>query len=390
MRSVSVLERRSRLARRHGLVDPLPGPVEVAGAMVGLHSSDPATVFLSIHARTPEITVGDIEHTLYKDRSLVRIVGMRRTMWVTPTDFAPVIDSSSTRALVATQQKRQAFMIESSGISDDGTAWSKQIGDKTLAALRQRGEATARELTEDVPELSQTITMNRKDGSLMGSVGASTRVLFLLATEGRIVRARPLGSWISSQYRWTATESWLGAPLSQLDEDSAKEELLEKWLLAFGPGTVTDMKWWTGWTVTAIRKTLERIGAMEIDLDGEIGYLHREDGDTMDSPAPWVALLPSLDSTTMGWKKRDWYLGDYATQLFDRNGNAGPTVWADGRIVGGWAQKKGGEIACELFEDVGSDASINIEARGAALSEWIGDIRVTPRFRSPHDKQLTA
>ena len=389
MRSVSVNERRFRLAHRHGLVEPPKDPVEVARTMVGLHSSDPSTVFLSIHARIPEITVADIETALYEDRSIVRILGMRRTMWVTPTEFAPILDSSSTRTLVGPQQKRQAFMIESPGISDDGATWAKRIGEETLAALRQRGEATARELTEDVPELGETITMRKKDGSVMAAVGVSTRVLFLLATEGRIVRARPLGSWISSQYRWTTIESWLGSPLSQLDEDEARERLLEEWLMAFGPGTVTDMKWWTGWTVTAVRETLERIAAVEVDVNDETGYLHRDDEATVSPPEPWVGLLPSLDPTTMGWKKRDWYLGDHSAQLFDRNGNARPTVWVDGRIVGGWAQRKTGEIAYEIFEEIGGTAEAAIEARAAALETWIGDVRVTPRFRSPHDKKLS-
>lgn len=378
------------MAHRHGLVIAPTGPVDAARAMVGLHSSDPAAVFLSIHARIPDITVDDIETALYADRSLVRILGMRRTMWVTPTNFASVVDSSSTQELVAPQQRRQAHMIESSGLSDDGAAWAKRVGEGTLTALRRRGEATARELREDVPELGETITMRRKDGSVMGTVGVSTRVLFLLATEGRVIRARPLGSWISSQYRWAATESWLGAPLDRLDHDNARQQLLEAWLMTFGPGTMTDMKWWTGWTVTAVRETLERMSAVEVELNDDSGYLHPADLNPLDSPDPWVALLPSLDSTTMGWKQRDWYLGEWADQLFDRNGNAGPTIWVDGRVVGGWAQRKTGAIAYELFEDVGRETTDSIETRANELEAWIGDIRVTPRFRSPNDKKLTS
>lgn len=357
--------------------------------MVSLHSSDPSTVYLSIQARNPKVGVADIENALYEDRSIVRIVGMRRTMWVAPTQFAPVIDSSSTRAHVDGQRKRQAFMIESSNIATNGEEWTKRVGEATLAALRTRGEATARELTEDVPELGQTITMHRKDGTVVGSAGASTRVLFLLATEGRIVRARPLGTWISSHYRWTSTESWLGAPFPELSEDDTRDQILDAWLMTFGPGTETDMKWWTGWTLTAVRKSLERIGAVGVNIDGGTGYLHREDVDPVESSHHWVALLPSLDPTTMGWKTRDWYLGKYAPQLFDRNGNAGPTVWVDGRVVGGWAQLKTGDIAFEVFEHIGTEAMAAVEERATSLQKWIGDLRVTPRFRSPHDKKLT-
>ena len=35
----------------------------------------------------------------------------------------------------------------------------------------------------------------------------------------------------------------------------------------------------------------------------------------------------------MGWRERVWYLGDHAKMLFDTNGNAGPTVWVDGRVM---------------------------------------------------------
>ena len=72
--------------------------------------------------------------------------------------------------------------------------------------------------------------------------------------------------------------------------------------------------------------------------------------------APWVALLPGLDSTVMGWKERAWFLGGHQHALFDVNGNAGPTVWCNGRIVGGWAHRlhrfmvRGFERAPFLFE----------------------------------------
>ncbi|MFV1963204.1 MAG: DNA glycosylase AlkZ-like family protein, partial [Acidimicrobiia bacterium] len=74
---------------------------------------------------------------------------------------------------------------------------------------------------------------------------------------------------------------------------------------------------------------------------------------------------------------------------YDRNGNAGPTIWVDGRVVGGWAQRKSGEVVCELFQDVGKQASDSVKTRAAELQLWLGEIRVTPRFRSPHDKTLT-
>jgi hypothetical protein len=164
---------------------------------------------------------------------------------------------------------------------------------------------------------------------------------------------------------------------------------MRMWLHSFGPATETDLRWWTGWRVGQLRKALSDLEAVEVELDNAaIGYLLPDDLEPVDEPEPWVALLPSLDPTSMGWKERDWYLGDHYPTLFDRNGNAGPTVWVDGKVVGGWAQRRDGEIAHELFDDVGHEAKEAVESRVGELQDWIGDITVTPRFRSPHDKAL--
>ncbi|MDQ3054682.1 MAG: winged helix DNA-binding domain-containing protein, partial [Actinomycetota bacterium] len=70
-------------------------------------------------------------------------------------------------------------------------------------------------------------------------------------------------------------------------------------------------------------------------------------------------------------------------QLFDTTGNAGSTVWWDGRIVGGWRQSDTGEVVLQLLEDIGSHAQQVIEGEAARLTEWLGGIRVLPRFPSP-------
>jgi hypothetical protein len=101
-----------------------------------------------------------------------------------------------------------------------------------------------------------------------------------------------------------------------------------------------------------------------------------------------VALLPALDPTVMGWSGRSWFLGEHGPRLFDRSGNVGPTVWWDGRIVGGWAQRADGEIAYRLLEDVGADAAAAVRAEAERLRSWLGKVRVTPRFRTPLEREL--
>ena len=357
---------------------------------MALHSSDPATVYLSVWARVTDFDPADMARALSEDKDLIGILGMRRTMWVVPTDFAPVVHSSSTAALAVPQRRRLTKMLEEGGVTTDGRAWLDNVSSETLAALDRLGHPTARELSAEVPELAEKITLHKGDGSLMGHFGASTRVLFQLATEGLAVRAKPLGSWLSSQYRWSTIENWIGAPLDVLDRELAQDRLLGHWLKVFGPATETDIKWWTGWPVTNVRASLQRIEAVEVELEDGVGHVWPDDEEPVDPLAPHAVLLPSLDPTTMGWKQRDWYMGEHSPRLFDRNGNAGPTIWFDGRVVGGWAQRADGRIAYEIFDDVGAEGKQAIEDRALEVQEWLGEITVTARFRSPHDKELTS
>jgi hypothetical protein len=92
----------------------------------------------------------------------------------------------------------------------------------------------------------------------------------------------------------------------------------------------------------------------------------------------------------MGWTERAWYLGDHRGALFDRNGNAGPTIWWDGRIVGGWAQRADGQIATRLLEDVGTPARAAIAAEVERLTAILADRRFTPKFRTPLERELTS
>ena len=213
-------------------------------------------------------------------------------------------------------------------------------------------------------------------------------MLFLLAAQGRIVRGRPRGSWLSTQYSWATAESWLGKKMPALEPDAARAELARRWLRAFGPAPVEDLKWWAGWTAGQTKKALAELGPAEVDLDGTPGIALPDDLEPVPPPEPVAALLPALDPTPMGWDRRDWYLGEHQAPLFDRTGNIGPTVWWAGRIVGGWAQRSSGEIVWRLLEDVGAGAVADIERAAGRLHDWLGPVRVTPKFRIPLEREL--
>ncbi len=391
MRRIGIEERRNRLAIGQRLAPKCfaATPLEVAESLVALHGTDPASVHLAVRARMHDPSIQAIEQALYDDRTLLRMLGMRRTMFVVPTAVAPVVHAACTQAIAVKQRQLLKQFLSEAGFTDNLDRRIAEVEESTLRALKKRGEATAVELSKDEPRLKQQILLAQgKPYEAVQSV--STRVLFQLSAEGHIVRGRPKGTWISSQVRWSTMEHWLGSALRTVNVEDAQRELIRRWLEAFGPGTVADLRWWTGLTAREVQRALAKLETIEVDLDGATGVLLEEDAEPPKKPDPWLALLPALDPTPMGWQSRAWFLGEYAPILFDRSGNVGPTIWWNGRIVGGWAQRRDGEIAYRLLEDMGREVTQRVEAAAHALSDWIGSVRVTPRFRTPLERELSS
>ncbi|WP_267715451.1 winged helix DNA-binding domain-containing protein [Streptomyces sp. CoH17] len=385
MRRIDVAERRARLGLRHRLAVAAraKNPVEVAGDLVALHSTDPSSVYLATWARTNGGSVREVERALYEDRTLIRLLGMRRTVFVTTLDVAPVMQAACSLAVAARERRKLLGFLAASGVADDEAGvrtWLAETEDIAVRALAARGEATAAELAGDDPRLSTTVTLSAGK-SYEGTQKVASRLLLLLAAEGRVVRGRPRGSWTSHQYRWAPLTDWSPGGLAAWDTHEAEEELARRWLRAHGPATADDLRWWAGWTKTQVKRVLTALKPVEVDLDGTTGLLLPDDLEETEKPEPWAALLPALDSTPMGWHERAWFLGDHGPRLFDRAGNIGPSLWWDGRIVGGWAQDGSGEIVCRFLEDVGSDAEAAVRAEAERLAVPLGDVRLAARTR---------
>jgi hypothetical protein len=388
VRSFTIAERRARLARRHFLAAPdaaisLP---EMTASLIGWHATDPTTPYLSLWARRPDFTIADLDAEIYEHRALVKQLAMRRTLWlITSPDLAVVQPGASAR-VADTERRRLIADVEKAGVAPDGARWLDNASAAVLAYLTDHGDASTTEMRTALPELAGTY--DPAPGKTWGGVGhLAPRVMTVLSVNGAMVRGVNSGTWVASRPRWITTESWLG-PLRQVPAEQARAELVRTWLRAFGPASLTDLKWWFGSTLTAKRSALSAVGAVEVDLHGTPGYALPDDLEPEPAPDPWVALLPSLDVTTMGWFERDWYLGGHRSQVFDTNGNAGPTVWSDGQVIGAWNQDADGHVQLELLDDPGRGARKALQRKAAQLTEWLDGTRISPRFPSPLSKTI--
>jgi hypothetical protein len=391
VRHIDVAERRDRLAARHLLTagTRTDDVVAIADALSGLHSTDPVTVHLSVAARMRHPVLPAADDALYVERSLVRHHAMRRTLWVFGHELARAAHHSSTVTLLARQRKLLLDAVTGAGLGPDPERWVDAASTEIVEVLADKGPLSARDLGKLVPHLAVPIRIGT--GRQVAEMAAHSRLLLVLGFEGRVLRARPTGTWINGQYRWAATAAWAPVFSEPLDPRTAAAALARSWLRAYGPGTRADLQWWAGWTVATTKRALDDVGAVEVELAEGPGYVLPDDVDPAATAEPSVALLPGLDPSTMGWKQRDFHLDPaHGPLLFDRNGNGGPTIWVDGRIVGGWVQRTDGTIALRVLEDIGAERHAEVERKAHELERLLGEVRFTPRFPAPLQAELRA
>lgn len=369
------MARRHAIAPQHRVADP----VAATRAMTVLHSTEPPTPYLSIHARVDGVTRADVDRALYDDRSLVKQLAMRRTLFVFPRDLLPAAWGSASQRVAGAEGRRIAKDVEKAGIASDGEAWLATARARVLAHLADHpdGIATA-DLRPLFPELATPVDVSA------GSLWNYTRLLTHLGLTADVVRGPNTGHWRISRPLWVPMDRWLGEAPVPSSHDEGYAELVRRWLRTFGPGTETDVVWWLGATKGAVRRALADLGAVAVALEsGETGWLLPDDLEPEPAVEPWGALLPVLDPTLMGWKQRDWYLDPaHVPYLFDTNGNGGTTAWWDGRVVGCYVQDDAGVVQVVLREDPGADARAALDAEAERLTGWLAGEPVNSVYAS--------
>src|SRR5260370_29139622 len=153
--------------------------------------------------------VGGMERELYEDRSMVRVLVMRRTAFVLPPEEAAMALAACVRSVGQVQRRQLVQWIEKAGIAKDGARWLKKLEESTFEAVAARGTATAVQVSQDVPLLRRELVVAEGTRN-EARVNLGSFVLRLLAVDGRLMRGRPRGGWLSTQWSWSTTRYWLG------------------------------------------------------------------------------------------------------------------------------------------------------------------------------------
>jgi hypothetical protein len=354
--------------------------VEAVQRRPGMYGPNPIA-YLSLLARRPTLTPGDLDEALINDRSLVRAAAFRGSVFLMPSEDYPIYF----RALHDTLTSSGMSRLRSAGIDE------RALG---VAATKLRAAAfTVQKTDRQIMEILYPARSNAIN------VDVEKLMLRKLCDIGVLARTTTKG-WKGNQYNFALVEGWLGIETLEPDNvEPAKVELVRRYLRAYGPARIEDVSWWTGFTAVETRRLFESMGReivrMPIDGLGEGLVTLRETADLIKKggvPSPErVLFLPLWDAYTVGWRDRTRVVDPrFAPWVYDPQGNAASIIVEEGRAVGVWQFRDGDSITLEfhVFEPYNNRLNavrLAAETHAGELARVAGarDMRVVERVLPP-------
>jgi hypothetical protein len=375
--------------------------VQVTRDVVALHATAATGPYFSLWARVADFRREMLEDALYEQRTLVKLLCMRVTLHVVVSDeaafFYGAFPSDFFERLMPVGF-RDGGLLAHTGLCSDEEAGAllANLHRRVLAVVTENGPSTVRQMGNKVPELRAKIHHNAGK-AYEGVFSIGSRLVSGMCARGLLVRARPQGTWRSSLYEYAALSDWLpDIDLESVTQGEARAWLVHRYLEAFGPATSDDVQWWMGLTKGETQEVLDAIESevTEVAVDGldDEHLMLADDAERLRDfavpDAPYVFMLPSLDPYIMSYSDRRRFLAaEHRKKVFDRAGNAVPTVWVDGGVVGVWGQRKDGRVFYELFEPVG-DAETLLAEEVRRLEDFLEGEALPPGIRTPFTRSL--
>ena len=286
--------------------------------LVGMQAQAPNPPYVGLWTRLEGFHPDQLAR-LILERRAVRVALMRNTVHLVSArdclKLRPLVQPVIDRGLYANRANRQ----ELEGVD---------IGELSAAgrALLEERPRTAKELGGLLRE--------SWPGRDPASLARAVRHLLPL------VQVPPRGVWgMSGQATHTTAEAWLGRPL---DADPSPEEMVVRYLGAFGPAGVRDVQTWSGLTRLGevVERLRPRLGTFRDERGRELFDLPEAPRPDPDIPAP-LRFLPEFDNLILSHADRTRVIADdYRRALASRNGMVPATFLVDGFVRGTWKRQR--------------------------------------------------
>lgn len=372
---------------------------QVTSDIVALHATVATGPYLSLWARMPAFQRTDLDRVLYDRRSLVRVLCMRSTLHLVPSRHMPFYFQAYTGGQASAARLRASSLLTCARLCEEQDAGQllDDLFARVLTVLDSRGASTVEELAQAVPEL-QVRVRHSVGKPYEGEFSLGSRLVPAMCDLGQLVRTIARGTWRSSLYEYAPLSTWLpDVKLATVSSSAARSWLVRRYLSAFGPVAFDDVQWWTGFSKGQTQKALRSIQSelVEAKIAGlEPGhYMLADDarrlaGFVMPEP-PQSFLLPGLDPYIMGYRLRDRFLaGEHRHQVFDRAGNAMPTVWINGCVAGVWVQRRDGGVVYGLFGPAADDQKASVASQARRLEGFLDGEILPPRSHTAFTRSL--
>ncbi|MFX0021603.1 MAG: winged helix DNA-binding domain-containing protein [Candidatus Hermodarchaeota archaeon] len=337
--------------------------IQITKDICGLHSTELSTSYLSLLERTNNFKKEDLEKELYENKTLGRIRGMRRTLFIQTKEMIPIVHAATYKLSEKNFKKYMEFHKVS--LSE-----YQNISNQILNLLNGR-ELSATEIRK---ELDSTLNI--------------PAIIQLMCNYGLLIRGKPIKDWKDRRNKYAKFASYFpNMELAIENETKALQILVEKYIRRYGPATENDLSWWTGLTKSEIRKRLSVIEPelikIKISSIQGICTIFKSDLEGLTNHKafgkPILSLLPKLDPYPMGYKERERYINsENYNQMFDRSGNATSTIFLDGVAIGVWdvEEKPEPTIKYHLFHTIEKDLIAELHSKATKIGKFYFDEEV--------------
>jgi uncharacterized protein YcaQ len=342
---------------RHHLTERARRPdlVRVVSDICGLHAQLMSSAELTLWARTEELEPDRVQDALWKHRTLVKLWGLRGTLYLLPTAelglWLAALGTYTNRGM--TGHPKIDELSEAVGRALDGRALSRE--ELALEVERRTG---SRELGGWV---------RSSWGSYLKPASFRGRLCFAPSDDGRA--------------RFTTPATWLGAGIDTPDPEDALREVTRRFLAVYAPATADDLALWSGFSPARGRRMLAALGeeVVEVDVEGEPLSALARDVDELERAAMQnvVRLLPAFDAWVVGASRKAPALLDprHRARVYRPQGWFSPVVLVNGRMVGVWRHKRSGRplrVELEPFGRLPSWARAQLEDEVERLAGYLG------------------
>src|SRR5215212_5190833 len=340
---------RQMLLRRQKL-----SALQVIENLVGMQAQAPDPPYVGLWTRLEGFHPDQLAR-LILERRAVRIALMRNTVHLVSArdclKLRPLVQPVLDRGLHANRAHRAGI----EGVD--------------IEALVAAGRALLEERPRTARELG-TLLQERWPERDAASLARAIRHLVPL------VQVPPRGLWgRSGPAAHTTAEAWLGRPL---DPDSSLEEMVERYLGAFGPATVKDVQTWSGLTRLGevVERLRPRLSTFRDEHGRELFDLPDAPRPDPDAPAP-PRFLPEFDNLILSHADRTRVIADaYRKAIASRNGMVPATFIIDGFVRGTWKTERfrsRATLVITPFEPLAKEDRDALAEEGGQLVRFVGE-----------------